>query len=121
MKDRSFLMSHSMTTTRASESSSLTNNSNNIPISQQCGFLKTRRKVQYYYFLGKTLYLFACDWVLGNVLMHRWNNPSVENSTIFVSETRIEHFVSKKFLRGEPQRCLKNEDFFSAKNDRLSL
>ena len=53
--------------------------------------------------------------------MHRWNNPSVENSTIFVSETRIEHFVSKKFLRGEPQRCLKNEDFFSAKNDRLSL
>ena len=113
MKDRSFLMSHSMTTTRASESSSLTNNSNNIPISQQCGFLKTRRKVQYYYFLGgRHSYLFACDWVLGNVPMHRWNNPSVENSTIFVSETRIEHFVSKKFLRGEPQRFLKNEDFF---------
>ena len=84
-------------------------------------FKNTKKSAIILFFGGKTLYLFACDWVLGNVPMHRWNNPSVENSTIFVSGTRIEHFVSKKFLRGEPQRFLKNEDFFSAKNDRLSL
>ena len=106
MKDRSFLMSHSMTTTRASESSSLTNNSNNIPISQQCGFLKTRRKVQYYYYFlgGRYSYLFACDWVLGNVPMHRWNNPSVENSTIFVSETRKSNILFPKNFLGENRK-----------------